>query len=182
MKTRDVAEALTEEFARDCWHEDETVYARFPTLSRHVVRDVVQSQLICTVAWARVPPHHFLEAASWKWWCWIPEPLLMCIGRIDRLKEWLLWEVHITREQLLWFAKFMADHQVKLFLDIEKWNVDAAAYMHMGCSDVRKMFWKEVKTACQARSDHAKKVNAPELSEEAKHRRDCALRLGLIRE
>ncbi len=82
----------------------------------------------------------------------------------------------------MWFEKFMADHKVKRFYEIEKWKVEAAAYMHMGCSTVRKRFWQLLSDASQPRSGHARRGNAPELGEEAKHWRGCALRLGLIRE
>ena len=183
---RYVAEALSEDFARGCWHEDETVYARFQDISRRVVQDVVQSGLICHVSWSRVPSQSFLDSASWKWWCWIPEPLFLWIDKIPRLKEWLLWEVYITRQQLLWMEAFMADYKVKGFSQILVLKTEAAAYVHMRSSK-RKQFFKQLKDACQVRDAllraHGSLIardEAPALGEEAMDRREAALQLQMI--
>ena len=96
---REVNEALYEELARDWWHEDEAVYAADYWFSQRVIQDVVQSQLFCTVVWKRVQLGS--GGAAWKWWCRIPEPHFIWIDKIAGLKEWLLWDVFVSREQLL---------------------------------------------------------------------------------
>ncbi len=53
--SREVASVLPEVFAAGKWHADEDVYASFQHVSRQIVEDVVQCELICYVFWERKP-------------------------------------------------------------------------------------------------------------------------------
>ena len=180
-EAREAAQEIAEKFAQGCWHEDEFIYARLQHISRRVVRDVVKSGLVCYVSWTHVPSHSFLDPGSWKWWCWTPEPHFFWVDGIGKLKEWMLWEVSITRQQLLWMEAFLAAYEVRMFHQILKFKHEAAAYLHMRSAERHKLF-EQLAVACRASDSSGRRyvrmLSAPALGEEAQRRRDGALRLG----
>ena len=175
---REVAGDLEEEFAKDKWHEDEEVYARFPDVSRKLVQNVVQSGLICYVKWQQVPGQNSTELA-WKWWCWIPEPYFMFMSAIPRLQEWLQWEANLSRKQLWWMEQFLAEYRAHQFYRINKLKCEAAAWCHMQRLS-KQVFFQQLVDSCRESDGHDKRHNAPELSDRGRRSKAAAVSLGLI--
>ena len=177
---REVATFLPEDFAAGKWHEDEEVYAGFQHISRQIVQDVVQSGLICYVFWERMPGQNNLEK-SWKWWCWIPEPIFIFMSGIPRLQAWLQWEVCVTRQQFLWMEEFLAEYKIRHFYMIKVLKIQAAAFLHMKKLS-RELFYQQLEECCRERDGHHQRHDAPALSNRGQRNRANAVVVGLIRQ
>ena len=179
-QAREVAGDLAEEFAEGEWHEDEKVYERFHDVSRQVVQDVVQSGLICYVCWKRVPAENSSPEA-WKWWCWIPVPLFIFMSGIPGLREWLQWEVCLSRKQLLWMEEFLAEYKIHHFYVIKVLKIQAAAFLHMKKLS-RVIFYQQLEDCCRVSDGHDQRHEAPRLSRRGQQNKANAQALGLIHE
>ena len=89
---------------------------------------------------------------KWKWKCFIPNEPLVFISRIPRLKEWLLYQCQISREQLEWMDEWMDVNGAASFYEIKHYCHDAASYMHLSNRD-RLSFFRKLKRAMRLAAD-----------------------------
>ncbi len=101
------------------------------------------------------------------------------MGEIPRLEEWLLWEVFLSRKQLLWMEAFLAESKVRHFYRIKVLKQEAAASLHVKrlC---REKFFLQLEDSCRVSDGQSRKHEAPALSDRGKQSRATAVAVGVI--